>query len=269
MNKQLGAFIILLIYSLLIFPVFASGEADYSTKPRDIIIKMETYNEHETGILRLTNVPQFVLYGDGRLIVSRPDQNDNTHLYEANLSPDEVEFLLKYINMEKFQQYNENYLNLTVDGLETTYITVNTKNIKKTIKIYGASLAAYQNMIPQGLVNIWRKLGNYSHENETEFIPDKVSLFVYPETGDIPEDTKVEGWRVRDVDLSKLSYGEDSLLVRYKETVFDDPKIVSNIIKNLKNKTLYNNRAAFYRLLFKNGGKYFRVGFKPILPYQD
>lgn len=275
MKKINGKTLIILAAIILLGPLFLcpfskaqAEELSYKDSPRDIVVQMFSTGGIASDIMDKTRVPDFTLYGDGKLIFTRLDSNELVKLYEAKVSPDFIKFLLEYIEKSGFHKMNENYLNLTVQDLPTTYITVNLKNRSKTISVYGLTLAAEQNMIPRGLLNIYRKLSEFQDENEKEYEPKKISLFVYEASkSSIPQDMKIIPWKAKGIDLRKYVNEENSLIIRYKQSVLEGD-LMKNAINFLKGKTLYENRAGFLQSFFSNHRHYYKVAYRPHLPYE-
>jgi len=238
----------------------------YKDSPRDVVIQMFTKEAITSDIYYKTKVPDFTLYGNGTVIYTRYLPNQTCQLMEAKVSRQYIKFLLDFIEEEGFFDINDNYLNLTIKDLPTTYITVNLREKKRTITIYGFTLASKQRMLPKGLINIHRKLSEFKREDEKEFEPRKISLYVH-EVKTIPRDSKIVKWKVRGIDLRKYINKGESLIIHYKQTVLtgDDKK---NVVNFLKGKTLYENRHGFTETYFKNHRRYFKVAYRPHLPYE-
>jgi hypothetical protein len=260
--------LILLIVSVVIIPAYGQKkEITYSQHPRDIIIQMQTNREAGFDIMRLTAVPEFTLYGDGRVIFADTDEDGNVQLLETRLSPEEVMEMLRYMDRQGFQRLNENFLNLTLADLDTTTITVRTRENTKTVKVYGFKLAAYQHLLPRGLVNIHGVLSNFKREEAVPYVPQRISLYVDTFDGDVPRNTKVTNWSVRGVDLRQIIDSEEIALKRFRHTVLTGNTMLETV-DFLKGKTLYSNRSAFLGNLFKQGRVLYSVGYRPHLPYE-
>ncbi len=260
--------VIILAFMASLFCVsVATARSRYSDSPREIIIQMKTSRGVASQIYRQVQVPDFTLYGDGRVVFSRTDHLENQFLYEAKLDGDYINFLLDYLESEGFWDMNENYLNLTVEGLDTTTISVRTREKQKSIRVYGLLLAARQRMIPSGLANIYRQLTEFNREDEVRYNPDKITLLVYRYDGEIPQDANRINWKVSGIKLADYAHQEKSLMVRYKETVITGEE-KDKILGFILDKTLYGNRAGFFANFFHNHRQLFKVAYRPHLPYE-
>ena len=260
---------ILVFLPLLLGPTLASDkEVVYKTSQRNIVIQLSESGGGMSDIVNRTKVPEFTLYGDGKVVFSRVDEKGNIKLMEAMVTPEYINFLITYIEKEGFYDMNENYLNVNMKDLPTTQITVNLKDKKKTIKVYGFEIASHQGLIPRGLKNIYRKLTEFQNENEKDYDPKKISMFVreFPKNG-IPEESQIDKWKVKGIDLRKYVKEEKSLIIKYKETVLEGD-LKKNALGYLKGKTLYENRAGFFKTFFKNHGRYYKVAYRPHLPFE-
>ncbi len=266
MRRLLGV-----IFALLL-TVFSLGvsfgeDVSYSTSPKDIIIQISVSNDEDPLIVQKTRVPLFTLYGDGRVIYVVEDEKHNLKLMEGHIPAKDISFLLKFIEKQGFFDLNDNYLNLTVEGLDTTTITVNTNDESKSIIIYGMKIASMQGMVPRGLVKIYRKLLSYEPKNVKEYVPERISLFVREYKKNLPSERKLVKWRVKGLKLADLSENKRSLFIKYKETVLDGKK-KKDVLKRIKGKTLFENRGGFYKYFFVEDGKVYKVAYKPHLPYE-
>ncbi|MCD4783895.1 MAG: hypothetical protein K8T10_08735 [Candidatus Eremiobacteraeota bacterium] len=263
--------ILLIAFCLFVFVKSVSVNSEilpYRDSPRDVVIQMFTKEAIASDIYNKTKTPDFTLYGNGKVIYTRYLPDQTCQLMEAKMSPKYIEFLLNFFEQEGFFDMNDNYLNLTIKDLPTTYITVNLRDKKRTITVYGLTLALKQRMLPKGLVNIHRKLNEFAREDEKEYIPKKISLYVHGVTpGMMPKDSIIVKWKVKKIDLRKYINKKDSLIIRYKQTILtgDDKK---NIMNFLGRKTLYKNRYGFMDTFFKNHKRYFKVAYRPHLPYE-
>jgi hypothetical protein len=264
---RLGFFILILLSITLTGNCFAEGVV-YPDSPRDVVIQMKTTSGGDSPLAGLIAIPELTLYGDGRVIYVKTDENRNRSIWEARVEPKFIGLLLDFIDKQGFYDLNENYLNLTIKDLDTTEITVRTNSGTKTIKVYGIVLASGQGMIPRGLQNIYRRLSNFSREDEKEYAPSKISLFVYEYQGNLPPKAKVEKWRVGKMDLREYVVKEKSLLIQYKETVLEGD-LKNDVLKHLKGKTLYENAEGFAETFFVHKKVVFKVAYRPHLPYEQ
>ena len=260
---------ILIFLPLLLGPTLASDEEMlYKKTARTIVIQLSTSGGGLAEIVDKTMVPDFTLYGDGKLIFKKVDELGNLCLLETKVTPEFTEFLINYIEKEGFFDMNENFLNVNVKDLPTTTFTVNLRKTSKVIKVYGYEVASHQGQLPRGLMNIYRKLTEYTSEDEKPFVPAKISLFVREVPGKaIPDDMKTEGWKAKGIDLRKYITEESSLIIKYKETVLEGD-LCKNTVDFLAGKTLYENRAGFFKTFFKNHKRYFMVAYRPHLPFE-
>ncbi|MCE1245764.1 MAG: hypothetical protein LWY06_03875 [Firmicutes bacterium] len=249
--------------------VFAADLPVYKDSPRDIVIQMFTAGGYAPEIVEKTRVPDFTLYGDGRVIYSRSTDPTNYKLYEAKLTPERMNALINLFEQEGFFDMNDNYLNVNVKDLPSAYVTLNLREKNRTIKIYGLIIATQQRLIPRGLINITRRLGEFTADGEKEFEPEKISIFVQ----ELPKDQyskemKKVKWKVKGVELAKLAPEGASLLARYKETVLsgDERKHALDL---LRGKTLFDNQVGFHQTVFENARRYFKVAYRPHLPYEQ
>lgn len=268
--KPLAAAILAILSALFTTQaVFAADTPVYKDSPRDIVIQMLTAGGYAPEIVEKTRVPDFTLYGDGRVIYSRSTDPTNYKLYEAKLTPEKMTALINIFEQEGFFDMNDNYLNVNVKDLPSAYVTINLREKNRTIKIYGLNIAIQQRLIPRGLINITRRLSEFSVEGEKEYEPEKISLFVqeFPKDQYSKEMRKIK-WKVKGVELAKLAPEGASLLARYRETVLsgDERKHTLNL---LKGKTLFDNQVGFSQTVFENARRYFRVAYRPHLPYEQ
>lgn len=247
-----------------------SAEPLYRDSPKEIIIQMFNTGGIMSDIMEKTRVPDFTLYGDGRLIYTRLDEVQNVQLMETKVTPEYIRFLIGLFEKENFFQLNENYLNVTIPDLHTTHFVVNLNQRKKKVSVYGLTLAAQQGMIPRNITALHRRLSEFMPESEEkEYVPTKISLFVHEVSREsIGRDMKIEPWKVRGIDLRKYAPQEKSLVIQYKDTVLegDDMK---NVVNFLKGKTLYENRAGFLQTFFQNHRAFFKVAYRPHMPYEQ
>jgi hypothetical protein len=259
--------IIAILLAAICFSSATAQEKRYPDSPRDVIIQLKTTGGDPSEIFSQTHVADFTLYGDGRVIYSRTDENQNQKLLEAKLDEKTINFLLDYVQSEGFFDLNENYLNLTVKDLETTTIRVRTSSKSKTVQVYGLLLATRQKMIPPEIFRIYRRFTQYQHDGEFDYLPQKISLIVSEFKNPIPKEAKVKKWKVQGIDLRDYSGADDSLTISYKETVFED-KDKDEILKTLKTDTLYGNRAGYFQTFYVAHKKAYKVAFRPHLPYE-
>jgi hypothetical protein len=241
----------------------------YKDSPRDIVIQMFTSGGYAPDIVEKTRVPDFTLYGDGRVIFSRSTDPQNYKLYESKLTPEKMMNIINLFEQEGFFDMNDNYLNVTVKDLPSAYITLNLRDKTRTIKIYALNIATQQRLIPRGLINLTRRLTEFSTEDEKEYEPEKITLFVQElPKSQYSKDMKKIKWKVKGVDLSKLAPEGESLMNRYRETVLsgDERKHTLNL---LKGHTLFDNQVAFHQTVFESGRRYFKVAYRPQLPYEQ
>lgn len=260
---------ILIFLPLLLGPTLASDEEMlYKKTSRTVVIQLTSTGSGLAEIVDKTMVPDFTLYGDGRLIFKKVDALGNSSLMETKVTPEYIEFLINYIEKEGFFDMNENFLNVTVQDLPTTEFTVNLRKNNKTIKVYGFEVASHQGQLPRGLMNIYRKLTEYTSEDEKLYVPAKISLFVREVPGKaIPEDMKTEAWKAKGIDLRKYITEENTLVIKYKESVLEGD-LCKDAVDFLAGKTLYENRAGFFKTFFKNHKRYFMVAYRPHLPFE-
>lgn len=260
---------ILIFLPLLLGPTLASDdEMLYKKTARTVVIQLSSTGGGLAEIVDKTMVPDFTLYGDGRLIFKKVDQLGNLYLMETKVAPEYIEFLINYIEKEGFFDMNENFLNVSVQDLPTTEFIVNLRKNSKTIKVYGYEVASHQGQLPRGLMNIYRKLTEYTSEDEKPYVPAKISLFVREVPGNaIPEDMKTEAWKAKGIDLRKYITEESSIIIKYKETVLEGD-LCKDALGFLSGKTLYENRAGFFKTFFKNHKRYFMVAYRPHLPFE-
>jgi len=263
-----------LIFSLVlviffVLPMSSSAqELPYNDTRENIIIQMSTTGGISSDIMEKTMVPDFTLYGNGRVLFTRTDEKGNYKLFDATVKPEYIIFLLRYFEEEGFFELNENYLNLTVKDLPTTIIAVNLKDKSQTIKIYGFKMAALQRMIPKKLVKIRRKILEFKSDDEKEYKPRKISLFIHEVSrASISKEMKIKKWKVKGIDLRKYASEGKSLIIRYKQSVLTGDNM-KNTLNFLRGKTLYENRAGFLRTFYKNHGRYYKVAYRPHLPYE-
>ncbi len=260
---------ILIFLPLLLGPTLASDEEMlYRKTSRTVVIQLSSTGGGLAEIVDKTMVPDFTLYGDGRLIFKKVDELGNSCLMETKVTPEYIEFLINFIEKEGFFDMNENFLNVSVQDLPTTEFTVNLRKTSKTIKVYGFEVASHQGQLPRGLMNIYRKLTEYTSEDEKPYVPAKISLFVREVPGNaIPEDMKTEAWKAKGIDLRKYITEENTLVIKYKESVLEGD-LCKDALGFLGGKTLYENRAGFFKTFFKNHKRYFMVAYRPHLPFE-
>lgn len=242
-------------------------EAIYPDSPNDVVIQVKTTPSTDDEALKLSCVPEFTLYGDGRVIYLGRDKKQNQKLYETSFGPDYIYYLLQYIDCQGFEDFNENYLNLTVKNLETTTITVNWRKYSKKVTVYGLELASYQGMIPDGLGNIYRKLSNFEVEEKKVFQPDQITLLVREYKKKLPDKAGVENWGIQEIDLTKYASKDELLGSGYRE-INVDGKLMEKVLNKIGGKTLYENRAGFYKHFFRDKKKIFKVAYRPHLPHE-
>jgi hypothetical protein len=263
--------LLILVFTLAFFisvnPAIAADNKCYSDCPRDIILQYKVSPQSGFSMMKLTAVPDFTLYGDGRVIYTRMDDNKNIHLYESKLTPDEMDQVIKFVIHEGIDTFNDNYYTLVLSDLDITTITLNTKDLKKTIKVYGFRLAAFQSMLPRGLVNISLALTKFQRPDECIYNPEKVSLFVGVHSGDLPDRPNIVKWKVSGINLENLTLTEPSFADQFKENVFTG-KDKDNVLAFVCGNTLYENRLGFIKNFYKAGKCLFKIGYRPHLPYE-
>lgn len=260
-----------LMFLLFIFLTILSGvasAAQYPDSPRDVVVQVKTVPaEVDSPAVRLTSVPEFTLYGDGRLITLVKDDKGILRLQESRASTEEIDALIDAINVEGFAELNDNYLNVTVENLATTFITVRTRKLERTIQVYGFEFAQYQGMIPRNLINIRRKILEFEPKNPKDYVPDKISLYVYKVKTYPPKEAEIENWKVKGVELADYAGDEDMLMTEYKETVLEGDK-KKDVLNKLKGKTLFDNPEGFVRIFFRSNKQLYKLAYRPHLPYE-
>jgi hypothetical protein len=266
--RKIGA-ILLMAALFVLAPLWAEASGRrFSDSPREVIIQVFTHSGVSPELLDRVAVPDFTLYGDGRVIFSRLDASKNKILLEARLDEGGINLLLDHIQSQGFWDLNENYMNLTVKDLDTTVIAVNTKEKSKQVRIYGLLLAARQKMLPQGLFALHARLSAYQAEGEKEYVPEKISLLVSEYSGAVPKEAKVQKWKVAGIDLEKCVDKEKTFIVKYRETVLEG-KQREDVIKRIGRETLFSNQAGFYQTYYVSRKKIFKVAYRPHLPYEQ
>jgi hypothetical protein len=267
--KNLKVITFALIFTLAICTMMVGAEDNtkviYPGSPENIIIQMKTTPVSGFEMMRLTAIPEFTLYNDGRVIYTNTDPNYNVRVMDARLTTEEIADMIRFIDRQRFWDLNENPMNLTLPGLDVTTITVRRGELNKTVKIHGYKLAAYQQILPRGICNIYNVLSNFRRDDAVVYTPQKVSLYVDQFNGDIPLDSRIVDWNVSDVDLQGV-YNDDNIAARgYRQVVLTGYPMLDTM-RFLGNNTLYSNRTAYLYNYYKQGKLLYNVGYRPHLP---
>ena len=157
-----------------------------------ILIELFTSAGYTSEEVAWSNMPDFVLYADGRVMVTRSDYIESQYkikrtVVEGHLTSTEVCALLNQIEADGFFDMNEaDYHAPGVTDMGTTDISVNAWRVQ-SISAYALGYATYGPKsgakVPTALATIYERLNDYQPTNGQPYQPERIALHISLEQG--------------------------------------------------------------------------------------
>ena len=231
-----------------------------------VIVQMKTVESAESELAQRLAVPDFTLYGDGTLIYST-DGAGQTQLLQAKLPEDAVRDLLEFIVDKDFLVFG--YQQPTPEReteRPTTYLYVHTKLEANAVGAY-----ALDSVLPEDAGKEWEQFSRLQEiterldsiaggtEGPSGFVPKEVLLVVQPT--DPPEVVgSVAEWPIAGIDLAAIAPAGSGLVERRIDGS-EAGQAYDGIILGATQASVVGP--------FRQEDRYFFVGLRPILPFEE
>jgi outer membrane protein assembly factor BamB len=203
-------------------------------------------------------VPSFVLYADGRVIVTRESYRtgDTPRLIdEGRLDASQMCSLLNQIAVDGFLTLKQSdYIDPQVTDQGTTQITVNAWQTN-TISAYGLGFALYQKdsgvQVPTALKATAERLINYLPANARPYQPDRLAVRLAP----IDSQVAAPLWPLSQSTLTELvtkANGTSGVVLVEGQAAQD----------------IYSQFAGSFSKSYSENGKTYAVTIRPVFPYE-
>lgn len=239
-------------------------KASYEPPLDKVLIYVDLEGGLRAPILDMAKVPIFLLYSDGELLYSFDDEREGvTKLMRAHLDEKEIDHLRKIIREKGSGEWNEYYENCPLTDVPSTRMYINFENEAKTINVLGMDYAVKNRTIPQGLIDIYRKLSWYSSPDAKEYEPEKIILYVRKITPDPGrKGARVYKWRQK-LDLAPLA--EETTLSGFGSILLED-KNARSVYKEVRDKVPFSTPDT--QAYFKQGRNFYSLAYRPLLLHE-
>jgi hypothetical protein len=234
---------------------------EYLQRPDSIIIQMRRVDLEQSEIERLLAVPDFTLYGDGTLLLREQREGEEYALVQANLSEEAVGDLLALIVDEGFLEffYDQPVASEAADA-PLTFIYVNTKDGANSVRILGLGAAQLEDVNGdlQRIERIVLRLEELTSAalgsaEAVAYVPEGVLLLAEPlDPADVVG--MPDQWPLA-ADLSEFADSGQT-----------EARVQGALVREI---TALLTPGAQFRRTFQQGDRYFNVGFRPILPFEE
>jgi hypothetical protein len=145
---------------------------EYDPAADNLVVELRTSGGIPTPWV--DGIPDFRLYGDGRVIV-RPGRNEKVPVMEAHLAPEQVRDLLSKIEATGYFGLEPEYANRQVMDGVTQHLAVNLKDQKKEVRVYMKDVKAFDKAAAVVM--------GYPLTDQREYVPATGYLFIQKDQG--------------------------------------------------------------------------------------
>ena len=241
-----------------------AAQAAYDPPLDKVLIYLDTEGGLSAPVNEMARVPLFLLYKNGDLLYSFYDEGvGTTKLMKAHIEEKAITHLMSIIREKEFSEWNEYYENCPLTDVPTTKLYIELDGEAKTVNIWGIDYAVKNKTIPQGLIEVYRKLTCYSLPEAKEYEPEKIVLYVKR----VPEEprglgVKIHKWRQK-FDLAPLS--EEANFSGFGSVLLDG-KEAKSVYNDLKDKAPFSKKDM--AVFFKQGRNFYTLGYRPLLLHE-